>query len=298
MFFRNLLLFVGGVCILAGLALCVTWFSDRGAPGAATSREAAEPAPAVSRAAVLVAVHPIPSGTLLQSADIGWKDVEPSELRPGNLVRGLVPETDYLGAITSRDFAGGEVLIASDLVKLSDRRFLAAVLKPGSRAVSISVDAAQSASGLVLPGNRVDVILTQNLVGAPGDISRKTVAETFLHDVRVIAVDHLLNQQPKAAPSENTIFTETRVPKTVTLELSERQAEMLFVAAQLGSLQLSVRPIESAQAAFRDGTYRAPPTWAFEVSPALKDAGQKPQQVLASGSTLESSVRRPPQFPD
>jgi pilus assembly protein CpaB len=294
MLFRNLLLVLGGLCILAGLALCYAWVSGGNSPASLAGSEPAAPPAPVIQITILKAAHSIPSGTLLQSADIGWKEVGAGELRPGNLVRGQFSETEFLGAITRREFAEGEALIASELVKLSDRRFLAAALKPGSRAVSIAVDAAQSASGLILPGNHVDVILTQSLGEGLGDAKRKTVAETFLRDVRVIAVDQLLSQQPKAAPSENTIFTETRVPKTVTLELSEKQAERLFVATQLGSLQLSVRPLENSQIFVNEDANHRPPTWASDVSSALKEIGRKPPEPLPSGSTLESLIRRPP----
>ena len=46
---------------------------------------------------------------------------------------------------------------------------------------------------MMLPGDRVNVVLTQNLGSAAGDLSRKTVAETVLRNVRVIAVDQRLN---------------------------------------------------------------------------------------------------------
>ena len=143
---------------------------------------------------------------MLQPEDIAWKQIEPQELKPGNMVRGQVAESEFLGASTRRDLANGEPLAASDLLKLSDRRFLAAVLKPGARAISISVDAAQSASGLILPGNHVDVILTQNLGEVTGEGKRKVVAETILQDVRVIAVDQAINPQAKAQRRRAAVF--------------------------------------------------------------------------------------------
>jgi pilus assembly protein CpaB len=210
-------------------------------------------------------------------------------------VRGQVAESEFLGASTRRDFATGEPLIASDLLKHSDRRFLAAVLKPGARAISISVDAAQSASGLILPGNRVDVILTQNLGEVTGEGKRKVVAETILQDIRVIAVDQAINQQGKAPAAGPQFFGEARMPKTVTLELTKRQAEMVFVALQLGFLQLAVRPLEDASSAGkeREAAHYVRPTYGTDVSPALSQTAPiAPAQP--SASSLESQVRRVP----
>lgn len=214
--------------------------------------------------------------------------------RPGELVRGQISETDYLGASTQRDFASGEALMAGDLVKASDRRFLAAVLRPGARAISIAVDAAQSASGLILPGNHVDVILTQTFadMAVEGRMAlegrKKIVAETILQGVRVIAVDQALHQQAKT-PAGSQYFGEARLPKTVTLELTRRQAEMVFVAQQLGRLQLSVRPLEAASALTPEPG-QGLPTWGADVSPALR---QMPGPPPAPNS-LESSIRRVP----
>jgi pilus assembly protein CpaB len=286
MFFRNVLFVLGTLCILGSAAFGYLWFLSQSAP--VEPQRVAETPPA--SIAILTAARAAPAGTLLQPQDIAWKGVGPGGLRPGNLVRGRVSEAEFLGASIRRAYAEGEPLIVSDLVKLSDRRFLAAVLRPGARAISISVDAAQSASGLILPGNHVDVILTQNL----GEGKRKVVAETILQDIRVIAVDQAINNQAKAA-SQPQFMGELRVPKTVTLELTTRQAEMVFVALQLGHLQLSVRPMDEASSASKEKEqpHLAESTWGDDVSPALSQmVPETPAQP--SASTLESQVRRVP----
>jgi pilus assembly protein CpaB len=284
MFVRNVLLAIGLLCLLGGVALSVVWFNQMARTPVET--------PAAARLAVLVATHSIPVGTLLRPEDIGWKEVGPNGIRAGNLVRGQVSEAEFVGAIARRSFAAAEVLIAADLVKPSERQFLAAVLKPGNRAVSISVDAPQSAAGLTLPGDQVDVILTQSFNDAAGDPARKSVAETVLHNVRVIAVDQSLSTAGKpAAPARGAFTAESRVPKTVTFELTEGQAERLFVAGQLGRLQLSVRPLEVSITADTESQRTTGPTWASDVSPALNAIARKPPQ---SASTVESAVRRPP----
>ncbi len=195
MFFRNALLVLGVFCILGSMALGYVWLTTPNAPPVVIESQPAvmTPPPAV----ILTAAHPLASGALLQQEDIAWKEVGAADLRPGNIVRGQTPESEFLGSASRRDYEAGEALVSSDLLKLNDPRFLAAALKPGNRAISISVDASQSASGLILPGNHVDVILVQNVADAALEGRRKIVAETIMQDVRVLAVDQTLNQAPE-----------------------------------------------------------------------------------------------------
>ena len=286
MFVRNLLLVIGALCLLGGIALSVVWYNQ------INSGVAQGPPP--PKPAVMVAGRAIAAGTLLRPDDLGWKEIRASEVGPGSLLRGQVSLGEFIGAVNRRPFAAGEPIVASDLVKPNERQFLSAALKPGTRAVSISVDAPASVAGMVLPGDQVDVILTQTFgqSGAAAAAS-KTVGETVLRDVRIIAVDQSLSTTGKtpASPSRAALTVESRIPKTVTFELTERQAQRLLVAAQLGRLHLSVRPLEVGPLARADDGRIPPPTWASDVSPALTQFGSKPSQ---SNSTIEKSVRLPP----
>ena len=285
---RNVLLALGFVCIFGGLAIGYVWLTNQDAPPEVAAPEPRAPEPQIAKIAVLSAAREVASGTLLQPGDMLWKDIAPAELRAGNLVRGSASEAEYAGALAKRDFASGEALSSGDLLKQNDRRFLAAALKPGGRAISIPVDASQSAYGLIEPGNRVDVILTQALSDQSIDAKQKVVAETILENIRVIAVDQSLIQQVKA-PLSLQLTSEPRLPKTVTLELTKQQAETVFVALQLGRLQLSLRSMEEASGGAAE---REAPTWAGDVSAALKHMPRPP--VQSSASSVENAVRRPP----
>jgi len=140
------------------------------------------------------------------------------------------------------------------------------------------------------------VILTQSFGEPAADAAHKSVGETVLRDTRVIAVDQSLSAPTRTAPAERGVFDgeAPRLPKTVTLELSERQAEILFVAAQLGRLQLSIRPLTGASALLGERKRVSTPTWASDVSPALKEMAYRERQASPSGSTVERAVRRPP----
>jgi pilus assembly protein CpaB len=276
MFYRNLLLALGTVLIAAGLALAITWYGRCPAPALRAGQQ--EP----SRPALLTAKRAIPAGTQLRAADIAWKEIAPGEVRPGNMLRGQVPESEYLGTVTRRAFAAEEALLAAELIAPGDRRFLAAMLKPGRRAVSIGVDAPQALSGLVLPGDYVDVILTQSFEDRGTSGARRIAAETVLRDVRVIAADQFLGEPVKTdakAAAGAAQKTETRAPpKTITLEVDEHQAQALLTAREMGKLQLAARSLADSGVA-QIGVELRTPAW-------LK--------AMGTGSALESSVRYPP----
>ncbi|MCK9915523.1 Flp pilus assembly protein CpaB [Microbacteriaceae bacterium K1510] len=272
--------------LIAGLALSVMWLSR---VGTAPTAEAAAP----PRQAVLVTAHPVAAGTLLRREDLRWRETAAGDIHAGNLLRGQVAEAEFAGAIVRRDFGDSEPLIASDLVRPNERQFLAAALKPGMRAVSIAVDAPQSAAGLILPGDQVDVILTQTFGDTSTDPSVRSVAETVLRDVRVIATDQSLSTAGQPQPAaHNLVPSEQRTPRTVTFEVTEKQAERLVVASQLGRLQLSVRSLEIAPARQTIAKREVDPTWAADVSPALNEITRRKPQGTASG--IEAAIRRPP----
>ena len=155
-----------------------------------------------------------------------------------------------------------ETLLPADLVRPGDHGFLAAVLRPGMRATTIGVDAVSGTAGLIWPGDRVDMILTQVADDPSLPVSRRASAETLLGDIRVIAIDQQLMQGATGA------VTERGTTHTVTIEVTESQAERVALAARLGHLSLIVR---AAGAPAETHTERPGTTWGGDISPALHD---------------------------
>src|SRR5205085_1959368 len=82
-----------------------------------------------------------------------------------------------------------EAITESKVVAPGSRGFLAAVLSPGMRAVSVPVSNTSGISGFVVPGDQVDILITHSLAdnsSGKADAKHHTAAETVLHDVRVI----------------------------------------------------------------------------------------------------------------
>ena len=120
------------------------------------------------------------------------------------------------------------------MVRPGERGFLAAVLTPGMRAVTVPVTATSGIAGFVFPGDRVDLILAHDFQTGTGEnrvINR--ASETLLTDVRVLAVDQKTASKDGAAA----------LAKTATLEVEPRQAEMIAVSVKLGDLSLSLRSL-------------------------------------------------------
>ena len=101
---------------------------------------------------------------------------------------------------------------AGDVMRPGDHGFLAAVLLPGMRAVTVGVDAITGTAGLIWPGDRVDLILTQRSWNAACRSGHRVAAETVLTDV---AGDR---HRPAARPGAHSIGSE-QPARTVTLEV-------------------------------------------------------------------------------
>lgn len=110
------------------------------------------------------------------------------------------------------------------------RATLSAVLADGMRAVSIRVNDVLGVAGFVLPGDRVDVLLTRisNNDGNP-------YVDVLLQNVKVLAIDQTADDRQEAAA----------VVKAVTLEVATQDAQKLTLAAGIGQLSLALREVAS-----------------------------------------------------
>jgi pilus assembly protein CpaB len=213
---------------------------------------------------VLIAKRDLPAGSLLKPADLSTRQMSKAAA-PGDATLDSDDERRALfGAMVRRSLAAGEIVHLSDALRPGDHGFLAAVIKGDMRAVTVGVDAISGTAGLIWPGDRVDLILTQTIADSTLPIGRRIVAETVVSNVRVIAIDQRIVEG--AANSSATPDA-----RTITLEVSKLDAQGVQVAVRLGRLSLSVRPADGPDGPAKTGT-----TWAADVSPALADDMQTP----------------------
>lgn len=224
---------------------------------------AATAAPA-ARASVIVAARPLRAGTLLRPEDMAASEMPADAVPPGASLDTPQQRATLAGQMVRTAMAPGTPLLPDALLRHGDRGFLAMLLSPGMRATSIGVDTVTGIAGLVWPGDRVDIVLTQQMNDDTVPVGRRVAAETVLADTRVIAIDQAITQ---GVTGEGPDLG--RSVRTVTLEVTPTQAERLAVAARLGRLSLTVRSAAAEAPAARDGLQVA--TWGGDVSNALRD---------------------------
>jgi pilus assembly protein CpaB len=212
---------------------------------------------------ILVAAQPIQGGSLLTSDDVQQKEIPLAEVVKEYNLDTIEGRRALMGAMVKRNLGAGEAIRSDDLMRPTDHGFMAAVLSPGMRAVTINVDAASGSSGLIWPGDRVDLILTQmnNDPGAP--LGKRISAHTVLSNVRVVAVD----SQLVSAPNRNAAASLDAQNRTVTLEVDEEQAQRVAVGMRLGRLSVSVRA--SSTVAGNAKTEKRDATFAEDILPDL-----------------------------
>jgi pilus assembly protein CpaB len=243
---------------LGGLGI-VVWIASQ-LPSKATVSVPAAAAPAPTTR-ILVAAHPLRAGNLLKFDDIQPHDALSSQVPEGAHADTPGERAELVGSMVRRGLQALDVLLSADVLRPGDRGFLAAVLRPGMRATTIGVDAVSGTAGLIWPGDHVDVLLTQVTEDQTLPAARRASAETVLGDVRVIAIDQQLMQGATGNGG-----AEQGTTHTVTLEVTEAQAERAALAARLGHLSFIVRAADALPDA---QGYRPETTWGGDVSPAL-----------------------------
>ena len=259
------------ICVAAvaaiGLALAVRAMgSPSNAPTAVASAAAV---PARPMAKVLVAAKDLQPGQRLTEADMAWKEWPVDEVNPAFITDGSVPLTsaaaedppasppegavasvtrvaanlatanskaDYAGSVVREPILAGEPIVSRKIVRAGDSGYMAAYLEPGMRAMAIRVTVETAAGGFILPGDRVDVLLTRETtlgnLGAQESDRSKFASSTVMQNIKVLAID----QSTRADDDEQAV-----VGATATLEVGPRDAEALALAKSEGELSLVLR---------------------------------------------------------
>jgi len=243
----------------------------------------AERVPAAPTTPVRVASADLPIGTFLDEVEAPFTPWPDDELEEGWITPAVAADDDILGAVVIAKVEAGEPLTRRVLLMPGQDGFLAAVLSPGMRAVSVAVDAVSGNAGHVFPGDKVDVVLTQEI---ESDRRRGAgwVSETILDSVRVIAVDQNLDE-------DLTAREKASVPRTFTLEVTPSDVERIAVASELGRLSFSLRSLLVGEEGEADGAVGDRATYAMEVSRALAPV-EEPEAAPPPSEPREVRVLR------
>lgn len=270
--------------VLAGLSTFAVriWLEAQRQPTAVAAAKEPE-----RRKAVLVAAKELPVGAFVQPDSLRWQDWPDVATPDSYLVQGTADPADLTGAVVRRPMGAGQPITMDGVVKPGERGFLAAVLEPGMRAISVAVDEASSNAGLVFPGDRVDLVLTQTIAASGDPTGSRRVGETVLENLRIIAMGRRLTA---SATDESTAGTTV---KTATLEATPAEAEKIALVTEIGKISLSLRSLGAADhpGLVADGKRF---TWDSDASVALRPENQphSTMSVIRADKIETISVRR------
>lgn len=198
---------------------------------------------------VYVARQPIPIGTVV-TEDMISQQPWPQHL----VVNGFITsdsDQKIPGMVTRGAFQQDEPFLLSKLSNPSDPNFLAGSLPKGMRVLTIQTNEIEGVAGFIFPGDFVDVMLTHDVKelglsptdGKPREES-DAITETLLTNVKVLAVD-----QRAAGTSPTDQNGNLLVPRSVSLMVSQADAQRLRLSQQKGTLTLSLRSLADRESA-------------------------------------------------
>ncbi|MEO9130567.1 MAG: Flp pilus assembly protein CpaB [Sphingomonas sp.] len=229
---RKIILLVGALIVAA-----ITAFMARSLIVGGSTPQATAATVAVDGPEVLVATRALPVGTILDATALKFQPWPKELVDNAYYIKKDTNLQSLQGTVVRNAITAGQPVTQGTLVKPGDRGFLAAALGPGMRAVTVPVSAQAGVAGFVFPGDRIDLVLTQSVQGG-GDGPPLKVAETIMHNMRVLATD----QRTDNTTGEDG-KTVVRAFSNVTLEATPKIAEQIAVAQTLGSISLSLRSI-------------------------------------------------------
>jgi len=172
---------------------------------------------------VVVAAMKLGLGTQIKAEHLSLAEW-PESLLP----RGTFTEVEKLvGRVTIAEIFPGEPILDTRLAPEGSAAGLPAIIPPGMRAMTVKVDEVIGVAGFVAPGTYVDVVGT--VVEGAG---QNAISRVILQNVKVLASGQRMETQKDGQAVE---------VKTVTLQVTPEEAEVLALASNAGKLQLVMR---------------------------------------------------------
>ena len=192
---------------------------------------------------VMVARKALPVGTIIDAESLSFQAWPKELLQNAYYLEGSADANmaKLLGTVVRNPITAGQPLTHGTLVGPQDRGFLAAALGAGMRAVTVPVSQTSGVAGFIFPGDRVDMVLTQDVVGG-GDGPPLKVSETIVRNLRVLATDQRIDSKDEEGKTQVKTFA------TVTFEATPQISEKIAVAQSMGTLSLALRSIIDSSA--------------------------------------------------
>ncbi len=217
---RSRLLLIGTIALALGAVVAMIVYRRLQA-GAGDTRAGVD---------ALVAADDLEVGSKIDERDIKLLRFPTGDL-PANYQS---QKSKIIGRGVILPIAKGEFILPSKLAGENAGAGLPALIPPGMRAVSVRVNDTTAVSGFVLPGTRVDVLLT----GTPQNGAEQETT-TVLENVAVLATGQKLERNASGEPQSAPV---------VTLLVSPEDAQKLTLATTQGHIQLALRnPLDTKQ---------------------------------------------------
>jgi len=186
---------------------------------------------------IVVAAVPLRFGMTVDTGSlrsIAWQsdDIPEGAFRT---VEEVIGETGKLRYVMSA-IEIGEPLLSNKITGPGQRATLSAALAPGMKAVSIRINDVLGVAGFVLPGDRVDVMLTRSS-GSSNISASNASTDVLLQGIKVLAIDQMADERANKAA----------VVKTITFDVSTSEAQKLTLAQSIGTLSLTLRNVASSE---------------------------------------------------
>jgi pilus assembly protein CpaB len=181
-------------------------------------------APVVTTRMVVVAKSPLRFGMPLTAQDlreVAW----PTGAIPPNSFSSIAELTTGERRAVLASMEPNEPVVAAKITGPGQKATLSKLIEDGMKAVTIRVNDVDGVAGFVLPGDRVDVLLTRNPDNNNG------TSDVVLQNVKVLGIDQLADERAE----------KPTVAKAVTLEVDMVAAQKLAVASSAGNLSLVLR---------------------------------------------------------
>jgi len=224
----------------------------------------------VSSRSVVVANASLRFGTPLNSSmlrEVAWPE-------------GAVPEGSFASAqemlsagkrIVLAPIEPNEPILSTKVTGPGQRATLSATLSPGMKAVTVRVNDIEGVAGFVLPGDRVDLMLTRRN-------DKAGMTDIVLQNVRVLAIDQLADERSD----------KPAVVKAVTLEVDIMSAQKLTLAGQMGTLSLALR--KAGEATMEDNRRVSADDLGRDVAPTAGPKKFSPVTIIRGGKKEDYSV--------
>jgi pilus assembly protein CpaB len=238
---------------------------------------------------VFTPAHEIAVGTIITPERVTRMQMTESAISGQMIVADEAGQAFLAGSVARQVLPQGVPIARSAVVQPGDRGFLAAVLPKGKRAITIPISEVAGIGGLVIPGDRVDLILTYSIAGDLIDAERDIKAsETVLKNIRVLALDQRLG--PVIPKEKEAAKAETPpIARTATIEVTPQQAEMVTLGQTLGDLSLALNSVRDGGDPETDSP--GPIDLAGDgVVPAAARLGLAASSLLPRRMTIDSDV--------